>query len=102
LTSAFSLISDYFPKERLATALSVYSMGIFIGSGLANIVGGMVVDAVRGLPAVDLPVFGLVPSWRLTFLIVGVPEFWLCSSCTVSVNRFDSKYSAHLMAASPS
>jgi MFS family permease len=71
--SAFSLIADYFPKERLATAVSVYSMGIFIGSGLANIVGGMVVDAVKELPAVHLPVFGAVPSWRLTFLIVGIP-----------------------------
>jgi MFS family permease len=71
--SAFSIISDYFPKERLATAMSVYSMGIFIGSGLANIVGGGVVDAVRQLPAVTLPVFGSIASWRLTFLIVGVP-----------------------------
>jgi MFS family permease len=52
--SAFSLIADYFPKERLAT-------------------GGLVIQAVRELPAVDLPVFGAVASWRLTFLIVGVP-----------------------------
>src|SRR5260370_11802896 len=27
--SAYSLITDYFPKERLATAISVYSMGIY-------------------------------------------------------------------------
>src|SRR3989442_3749221 len=31
--AAFSLIADYFSKERLGRALSVYSMGIFIGSG---------------------------------------------------------------------
>ena len=71
--SAFSLISDYFPKDRLAKALSVYSMGIFIGSGLASIVGGVVVDAVRDIPDVTVPVFGTIASWRLTFLIVGVP-----------------------------
>lgn len=71
--SAFSLISDYFPKDRLAKALSVYSMGIFIGSGLASIVGGIVVDAVRNIPDVTVPVFGTIASWRLTFLIVGVP-----------------------------
>jgi MFS family permease len=56
--SAFSLISDYFPKERLGGALSVYSMGIFIGSGLALIVGGTVVSAVQEMPAVTLPVIG--------------------------------------------
>jgi MFS family permease len=33
--SALSLISDYFPKERLASAMSVYSLGIYVGSGLA-------------------------------------------------------------------
>jgi MFS family permease len=71
--SAFSLISDYFPKDRLAKALSVYSMGIFIGSGLASIVGGVVVDAVKNIPDVTVPVFGTIASWRLTFLIVGVP-----------------------------
>lgn len=57
--SAFSLLSDYFPKERLGTALSIFSMGVFFGSGLALIVGGLVIGAVG--------------SWRLTFLIVGVP-----------------------------
>jgi MFS family permease len=71
--SAFSLISDYFPKEKLSSALSVYSMGILIGSGLALIVGGMVVGAVSSSPAVDLPVLGNVAAWQLTFLVVGLP-----------------------------
>lgn len=57
--SAFSLLSDYFPKERLATALSVFSMGVFFGSGLALIVGGLIIGALG--------------SWRLTFVIVGLP-----------------------------
>jgi MFS family permease len=71
--SAFSLISDYFPKEKLGLALSVYSMGIFIGSGLALIAGGSVVDAVTRMPMVTLPLLGTVAPWRFTFLIVGVP-----------------------------
>jgi MFS family permease len=41
--AAYSLISDYFPRDRLATALSVYSMGIYVGSGLAFLLGGLVV-----------------------------------------------------------
>jgi len=71
--AAFSLISDYFYAHLLATALSVYSMGIYIGSGLALIVGGMVVEATSRMPAVQVPVLGLMASWRLTFLIVGGP-----------------------------
>ena len=71
--SAFSLISDYFPKERLGTALSVYSAGIFVGAGLANIVGGIVTQAASNLSPVNVPVFGTIAPWRLTFLIVGIP-----------------------------
>ena len=78
---AFSLLTDYFPKDRLGRALSVYSMGIFIGSGLALIVGGSVVDFTAHIPAVNVPLFGLIASWRFTFLIVGAPgllvSLWL-------------------------
>ena len=40
--SAYSLIADYFPPARRSTALGVYGMGIYIGSGLALILGGLV------------------------------------------------------------
>jgi len=70
---AFSLVTDFFSKERLARALSVYSMGIFIGSGLALLVGGSVVQATARMPAVDVPMLGRLASWRLTFLLVAAP-----------------------------
>jgi len=71
--AAFSLISDYFPKERLSAALSVYSMGVFIGSGLALMVGGLVVQAVTQLPPMDVFLLGEIAPWRFTFLAVGLP-----------------------------
>jgi MFS family permease len=71
--SAFSLLADYFTSRALATALSVYSMGIFLGSGLALVVGGMVVDATSRMPALNVPLLGQMASWRLTFLVVGGP-----------------------------
>lgn len=71
--AAFSLISDYFPKERLGKALSVYSAGIFIGAGMANIVGGTVSQAAIKMPPVSLPILGTIAPWRLTFLIVAIP-----------------------------
>jgi MFS family permease len=71
--SAFSLITDYFPREQLGTALSVYSMGIFIGSGLALMISGAVIGALSHLPPINLGMFGTIASWRLTFFIVGVP-----------------------------
>jgi MFS family permease len=37
-----SLISDYFPPERRATALSIYGTGIYIGVALAFVGGGYI------------------------------------------------------------
>jgi len=75
--AAMPLISDYFPEGVLGTALSVYSMAIGIGSGLALIVGGAVVDAVTRLGAISLPILGVIPGWRLTFLMIGAPGLLL-------------------------
>ena len=41
-----------------ATAISVYSMGIYIGSGLAFVLGGLVVKFAAGREQFDLPLFG--------------------------------------------
>jgi MFS family permease len=71
--SAFSMITDSFPKERLSSALSVYTMGIQLGSGLALIIGGLVVQAVTHMAPISIPFAGFIPAWRVTFLIVGAP-----------------------------
>jgi MFS family permease len=70
---ALSMIADYFPKERLSLALSVYMMGIQIGAGLAMIIGGVVAQAVASMPPIEIAGYGAVAPWRLTFVIVGVP-----------------------------
>jgi MFS family permease len=71
--AAFSMIAGLFPKERLSSAMSVYSMGVQLGAGLALLVGGLVVQAVIGRPPVTVPLLGTLPAWRLTFLLVGLP-----------------------------
>jgi MFS family permease len=69
----FSMITDSFPKERLSSAMSVYTMGIQVGSGLALVIGGLVAQAVGHMAPVELPLLGSIAAWRLTFLIVGMP-----------------------------
>ena len=70
--AAFSVISDYFPKHRLARAISVYSMGVYFGVGLALMIGGLVIKLVSAAPPVELPYVGTVYPWQLTFFYVGV------------------------------
>ncbi len=72
---AYSLISDYFPKTQRATALAIYSSGIFIGGGLSLSIGGTVVDRWNAAYPGGGP-FGLV-GWQAAFMAVGIPGLLL-------------------------
>ena len=54
---AYSLIADYFPAEKRARALSIYSFGIPIGSALGILLGGVLTTYL---------------GWRSAFVIVGL------------------------------
>ncbi len=75
--AAYSLITDYFPKEKRATAMSVYSMGIYLGGGLALLLGGTVVGLATGQASWQLPMIGEIRSWQVIFFIVGLPGMLL-------------------------
>jgi len=53
-----SLLSDYFPQEKRATALGIYAWGVYVGSALAFLAGGYLIENY---------------SWRTAFYIVGLP-----------------------------
>lgn len=71
--AAYSLIADYFPPHRRSTAMSVYSMGIYIGSGLAFILGGAIVKFASAQESFVVPVLGSVRNWQVVFFLVGLP-----------------------------
>jgi len=71
--AAYSMISDYFPKEKRGLAISLYSMGVFFGAGVAFLVGGFVVEMAAQASETVLPVVGQVRPWQLSFFIVGIP-----------------------------
>jgi len=54
---AYSLISDYFPTQQRARALSIYSFGIPIGSALGIVFGGLIASKI---------------DWRYAFFAVGL------------------------------
>lgn len=75
--SGYSLIGDYFPKERVGLAISLFTGTGFFGSGLAYIIGGKVVGALSGQDFYTLPLIGAVAPWQLVFMIVALPGLLL-------------------------
>ena len=71
--AAVSMLSDYCDRARLPLAIGIFSAAPFIGVGLANILGGMVVQHLETLPQVTVPLFGDMRSWQAMFVIVGLP-----------------------------
>lgn len=57
-----SIISDIFPANQRATALSIYSLGVYGGSLIGLIAGGYLVSEL---------------GWRMTFVVVGLPGLLL-------------------------
>ncbi len=55
---AHSLIADYYPPNERASALSIYALGIPIGSLLGLLAGGWVAEFY---------------GWRIAFMVVGIP-----------------------------
>jgi MFS family permease len=69
----YSMLADMFPKSKLGRAVGVYSLGSFIGGGIAFLVGGYVIALLKHADAFALPVIGDVRAWQITFFIVGLP-----------------------------
>jgi len=69
---AHSLLADYFPPERRATAMGIYSMGIHVGILFGLTLGGMLEEA-----------FG----WRKAFFVVGLPGLVLAVLVRLTVRE---------------
>lgn len=75
---AHSLIADYFPPERRATALSIYATGVYVGAMLAYLGGGFIVTHF---------------DWRTAFLVVGLPGVPLAVLVRTTVRELPRGYS---------
>jgi len=69
--TAYSMISDYFPKRQRATALAIYSSGLYIGGGVSLFIGALIVQSWDAAYPQGGPL-GLA-GWHAAFVAVGIP-----------------------------
>jgi MFS family permease len=74
--AAFSMLVDWFPARLRATALSVYSSGVYIGAGIGIFLGGWIVDAWRNAFPDGTAPLGL-RGWHVAYFAVGLPGILL-------------------------
>lgn len=69
--AAWSILADRFDARRIGRAMSIYNMGPYVGSGVALLLGGVVLRAAETWDLRGMPLLGTMAPWQLTFVAVG-------------------------------
>ena len=75
-----SMIADNFEQARLPLAFGIVATAPFIGSGLATLVGGPLIDYLETQPQIVVPVLGELFSWQVVLILVGFPGVLLAAA----------------------
>jgi len=66
----YSLLADYFPRQRLTRAIAVLTLGLVLGRGLAPVMAGVLITVAAAMGVVH---FGgmIIREWQLVFVMTG-------------------------------
>lgn len=81
-----SILPDYFENHQLPLAFGLVAIAPFVGTGLASIVGGPLVDYLESQPHLEMPILGEMYSWQLVLILVGTPGI-LLAACMFTINE---------------
>ena len=84
--ATYSLITDLFPARKLGQAIGVFSLGSFLGSGLAFIVGGSAIAAATAHGPITILGILLQP-WQMVLILVGLPGLLLAAIIALTVRE---------------
>jgi MFS family permease len=74
--ATYSMMADYFPRERLPRAIAVMQIGFVGGVGVSLVMGAFVIQMLLGIDHVVIPVIDVtIRNWQLVFIMVGLPGF---------------------------
>jgi MFS family permease len=85
--AAYSMIADAFPAKKLGRAIAVFATGIYIGAGLAGVLGGWAVKLISNAAPVELPLIGTLYPWQLTFVAVSIPGLILVAIMSLTIRE---------------
>jgi len=68
--AGYAMVADAFDADRRGRAMGVIAAAASVGTGVALIVGGMMLQALGGDQR-NVPVIGLVEPWQAAYLLLG-------------------------------
>jgi len=72
--ATYSLMADYFPRERLPRAIAFLQVGFIGGLGISLVLGAFVIQMLLDVDDFAIPGTGIViRNWQMVFIIVGAP-----------------------------
>ena len=74
--AANSLLASRFPRHMLTTVMSIYTMGVKVGSAGAFALGGVLIALAGGWVVAHEQLGGLEP-WQLVYMLTGLPAVLL-------------------------
>lgn len=81
--ATYSMMADYFPRERLPRAIAVLQLGFIGGLGISLVLGAFVIQMLLGIDNVAIPGTNFViRNWQLVFIIVGLPGLLVAALMT--------------------
>jgi MFS family permease len=90
--SAYSLIRDGVDADRRARAMSVYTMGLMLGTGLSLVLGGPLLAWIQAAGIRTIPGHGDVPPWQMALFLIGL--LGVPTSLLIYMNRDPGRHHA--------
>ena len=72
--ATYSMMADFFPREKLPRAIAVLQLGFIGGSGISLLLGAFVIQMLLDFKGVTIPGTDIfIRNWQMVFIIVGLP-----------------------------
>lgn len=71
--TAYSIVSDYFSRDRLPKGIYGLQIGSVAGSGLSLLLGGAIIAIIANIGTPVLPLIGELRPWQAVMMAVGLP-----------------------------
>lgn len=81
--AVISMLPDYFPPERRATAIGIFLAGMISGAGVASLASGFLLSAIEHGLLSCVPVVSALAPWRAVLVVLAVPGIVMIALLTL-------------------